>query len=133
MNKSLKIYSQVIQACFILTEFSVTVKSTKGLNISRVSGVFTVPRDGVYLITFSYQGENDPGEVTYVYIYKNGAQMVETRHNTYYSSGGSGKVWFTGGRTVYQRLEAGDTLTLQTGRVDGDMWHIMFCVEFINN
>ena len=95
--------------------------------------MFTVPRAGVYLITFSYQGSNDPGEYTYVYIYKNGASLDETRHYTYYNSGSSGQVVSTGGRAVYLRLEAGDTLTLQTYTVTGSMWHIMFCIEFINN
>ena len=105
----------------------------KGLNISRVSGVFTAPRAGVYLVTFSYRGGIDPSEQTNVYLHHNGVRLDETLHNTYYGNGGSGYVRSTGGRAVYLRLEAGDTLTLQTGTVTGNMYHIMFCVQFINN
>ena len=94
--------------------------------------MFTAPRAGVYLITFSYQGNNEPGEGTTVFIYKNGAES-ETQHDTYYSRDGSGWVDSTGGRAVYHRLEAGDTLTLQTGTVTGTMGFIMLCVQFINN
>ena len=95
--------------------------------------MFTAPRAGVYLITFSYRGTNDPGERTYVFIYKNGNKLNETVHFTNYSSDGYGEVQSTGGRAVYQRLEAGDTLTLQTETVSGDMYRVMFCVQFINN
>ena len=95
--------------------------------------MFTAPRAGVYLITFSYLVSNDPGEATYVYICKNGAEMSSTQHYTSYRDGGYGLVGSTGGRAVYQRVEAGDTLTLQTSGVTGSMRDIIFCVEFINN
>ena len=98
-----------------------------------VSEVFTAPRAGVYMISFSYEARNDPGEGTWVYVYKNSGQMRETGHHTYYRSGGSGRLGFTGGRTLYQSLEAGDTITLQTGGMSGEMYDIMMCVEFINN
>ena len=91
--------------------------------------MFTAPHDGVYLTTFSYRGSNDPGEATWVYIYKNGSKLSETLHQTYHNTG-YGRVGFTGGRAVYQRLEAGDTLTLQTTAVTDTMYKIMFCVEF---
>jgi len=97
------------------------------------TGVFTAPRAGVYLVTFSYMGSNDPGELTFVYLYLNGAILGETQHYTRYSSAGSGRVESTSGRAVYQRLGAGDTLTLRTGIVTDEMYRIMFCVQFINN
>ena len=84
------------------------------------------------MISFSYEARNDAGEQTEVYVYKNSGQMGETGHYTYYSSGGRGRVRSTGGRTLYQSLEAGDTITLQTG-VSGEIYNIMMCVEFINN
>ena len=93
--------------------------------------MFTAPRAGVYLITFSYVGQNDPEEETRAYLYTNGQRLDETFHYTYYS-GGSGRVESTGGRSVYQKLEAGDILTLQTSYVTGNMGNIMFCVQFIN-
>ena len=97
-----------------------------------ISGKFTAPRAGVYLITYSYRGSNDPGEGTYVYIYKDGVKLVETENSNYYSSGGSGWMTSTGGRAVYQRLEAGNTIHLGTSTVSGQMSRIILCVEFIN-
>ena len=94
-----------------------------------ISGKFTAPRAGVYLITFSYEG----GEWSEVYIYKDGVKLQETKHKTYYNSAGYGQVTSTGGRAVYQRLEAGSTIHLGTDRVDGEMYRIILCVQFINN
>merc|ERR1719431_1115250 len=87
------------------------------------TGVFTAPRAGVYLITFNYISHNDPGEYSYVYLHLNGASLgEETLHYTLKSHGGTSHVRSTGGRAVYQRVEAGDTLSLQTtGTVTGDM------------
>lgn len=96
--------------------------------------MFTAPFPGVYLITFSYKSYNDVGEINRVYIHKNGVIVSETLHETYYNLASNGKVGSTGGRSVYQRLEAGDTLTLQTDdTLTGDMTWIIFCVQFINN
>ena len=96
--------------------------------------MFTAPRAGVYLITFSYYTRNDDGESTFANVYHNGVDIGETRHKTSYigGSGAAGYVYSTGGRAVYQRLEAGDTITLQTSTMTGDMYNIMFCVQFIN-
>ena len=95
--------------------------------------MFTAPRAGVYLVTFSFESRNDPDEETSVWMHLNGARLEETQYVTWYYTGGSGAVYSTGGRAVYLRLGAGDTLTLQTGRLDGNMWDIMFCSEFTNN
>ena len=83
----------------------------------------------MYLITFSYEG----GEWSEVYIYKDGVKLQETKHKTYYNSAGYGQVTSTGGRAVYQRLGAGNTIHLGTGTVDGKIYHILMCVQFINN
>ena len=106
--------------------------SERLINIANVSGVFTAPRAGVYLITFSYWSNIGPDEATRAYLYTNGQKLYETVHYTGYSSDGSGQVVSTGGRSVYQKLEAGDTITLQTEYVGGGMDYIMFCVQFIN-
>lgn len=97
------------------------------------SGQFTAPHAGVYLITFSYRGYNDPSEWTSAYIHKDGERLGETHHITSNREGGSGVTRSTAGRAVYQRLEAGDTITLQTGTMTGDMYRIIMCVEFRNN
>ena len=103
------------------------------INIILISGVFTAPRAGVYLITFSYYSYNGSGELTLAYLFTNGQRLDETEHNNYYTGDGSGRVQSTSGRAVYQKLEAGDTITLQTGAVTGYMGEIMLCVQFINN
>ena len=120
------------------------------INISRISGKFTAPLAGVYLVTFSYQATNDPEERTYAYLYKDGIRLKETQHHDFLS--GSGPYAHvqssTSGRAVYQYLEAGSTIHLQADYVNGggmlnaifgesrwvgDMSNIILCVEFVNN
>ena len=96
-----------------------------------IPGVFTAPRAGVYLITCSYQCGNQPGQVTIVSLYKNGAMMKGIKDYSGYNI--NSELWSTGGRAVYQRLEAGSTIHLGTDTVKGNMGHIILCVEFINN
>ena len=98
-----------------------------------ISGVFTAPRAGVYLITYSYKGRVQDEEHTFVYIYKNGSKLAQTEHSTDMSKHGYGKVTSTGGRSVYQRLEAGDTIRLQADDATGHLWRLLFCIQFINN
>ena len=66
-------------------------------------------------------------------IYKNGARLAETLHNTGYGSGGSGVVRSTSGRSVYQRLQAGHTINLHAGTEADYIYRILFCIQFINN
>ena len=94
--------------------------------------MFTAPCAGVYLITFSFRSANEHGEVTEALLYTNGQMLPETYHDTYYY-GGSGQVVSTGGRSVYQRLEAGDTINLHAGHLSGYIYRILFCIQFINN
>ena len=103
------------------------------INISLISGVFTAPLAGVYLITFSYMSGNDPNEFTNVHVHKNSQEVSETRTYTYYPTYSTGQMWSTVGRAVYQKLEAGDTINLHATWVQGGMQDIMFCVQFINN
>ena len=95
--------------------------------------MFTAPHTGVYLITFSYRSDTDPGESNNVYMYEDGVRLLDTDLSSYYNRGGRGKVRSTGGRAVYKRLDAGSTIHLGTGAVKGNMGHIILCVEFINN
>ena len=98
-----------------------------------ISGQFTAPRAGVYLITFSYRISVEPNEGIWVNLYKDGIRITGTVQRTYYSNGGHGYVNSTGGRVVYQRLEAGNTIHMQTGRMFGWMGNIIMCVEFVSN
>ena len=102
---------------------------------SHISGKFTVPHDGVYMITFSYQSTNDPGEGTYVFLKKDGVKVQDNaaRHWTGYSSDGSGTVFSTGGRAIYQRLEAGNNIYLETTTGTDTMYYITMCVQFLHD
>ena len=87
----------------------------------------------MYLITFSYSSNNSPNQRTDVYIHKDGVRLQDAYHTAYYGSDVSGWVGSLGGRTVYQRLKAGNTIHLQSGTVTGHVWGLILCVEFINN
>ena len=86
----------------------------------------------MYLISYSYRSYIDSGEDINIHFYKNGVRLPETYYNVYYN-GGSGKVVSTGGRSLYKRLKPGDTLHLGTDWLNGHMFGIILCVEFINN
>ena len=98
-----------------------------------ISGEFSAPLAGVYSISFSVQGYNDAGERNWVYVAKNGVNLEETEHETFYTGSGArnARVGFTSGRTIYQILEAGDKISLKTGTVDDGLVRILFCVEFV--
>ena len=93
--------------------------------------MFTAPRAGVYLITCSYQCGNQPGQVTIVSLYKNGAMMKGIKDYSGYNI--NSELWSTGGRAVYQRLEAGNTIYMQTASMSGRLDNILLCVEYLHN
>ena len=101
--------------------------------------MFTAPHSGIYLITFSYQGTNDDNEETYVWVLKDGAKIHETQLAIYNYIGNGrlpsafGRISSTSGLAVYQKLKAGNKITLHTAGVTGDMWNTNFCVEFLHN
>ena len=110
-----------------------------------ILGTFISPCAGVYLITFSYEG----GDATEVFLHKNGAKLSgETEREIVSSPGSFGfsasvewsrqYISSVGGRwasPVYQRLKAGDILTLKSHKLRGSskMNNIIMCVEFLNN
>ena len=51
----------------------------------------------------------------------------ESQHNTYYR--GEGEAQSLGSRSLYMRLEAGDTISLRTGQLGHGLFQITLCFE----
>merc|ERR550539_928354 len=88
---------------------------TGGLDIN--TGVFTVGQgySGVWEVTYSIQSNQKSGETNQADLYINGRKIDESHHGTRYNSGSSGEVLSLGTRSLYFRLESGDTISLRTG------------------
>ena len=95
-----------------------------------IAGVFTVPRAGLWRVSFSMESGVYTGQRNYAYIYHNNQRMEETQHWTYY--GGGGHIDYTGGREVMVRAQQGDTLHLGTTTVEYYFRYIIVCFEFLN-
>lgn len=119
--------------------------------LDRKTGVFTAPQAGVYLITFSLgiYVDTDDSSIKVV-VLKDGNEMITTASGlslgdgrTSISRGGQRTttksptiipVSTTGGRAVYQRLEAGNKISLKSVVLnDAKMGGIWFCVQFVSN
>ena len=87
---------------------------TGGLDIN--TGVFTVGQGyaGTWEISYSMRSNQNSGEYNMAWLYINGEQIEESFYLTsYYDS--EGRVYSLGSRSLYMRLESGDTITLRTG------------------
>ena len=60
-------------------------------------------------------------------LYINGEKIEESFHNAYYG-GSEGAVGSVGSRSLYMRLESGDTISLRTGDVSY-LYEITLCFE----
>merc|ERR1711974_42538 len=89
---------------------------TGGLDIN--TGVFTVGHgfSGVWTVSYSIRSRQYSGEYNDAWLYVNGERIEESRHLTAYD-GSEGRVNSLGSRSLYMRLEAGDTISLRTGAV----------------
>ena len=98
-----------------------------GLDIT--TGVFTVGHgfSGVWTVSYSMRSYQSSGEYNYAWLYINGEQIEESEHVTYYS-GSEGWVGSLGSRSLYMRLEAGDTISLRTGLIE-ELAKITLCFE----
>ena len=99
--------------------------------VSTFSGIFTTPQAGTWSISYSLYSTPDPGNTNAVFLYKNGEQIPESIHTAGHM-GGSGHMWFTGGRTVLLSLDVGDTLWLQTEYNNEPSQKILICYEYIS-
>ena len=111
----------------IITYDTLTISSMSGvaggLNIK--TGVFTAGLSGVWSVSYSLKSRQYSGDEASLYL--NGDHLVESSHDTFHS----GEVRSLGGRTLYMRLQSGDSLTLGTGSVrNGGLYQITLCFEF---
>ena len=101
---------------------------TGGLDIN--TGVFTVGQgySGVWEVSYTIRSGQNSGEHNLAFLYINGEPIYESIHETAYT-GSEGGVASLGSRSLYMRLESGDTISLRTGTDDGDLYHITLCFE----
>ena len=87
---------------------------TGGLDI--LTGVFTVGHgfSGVWTVSYSITSVSTSESANQAWIYLNGEKIEESRHLTYITAW---TVQSLGARTLYMRLEEGDTVTLRTEAV----------------
>ena len=101
---------------------------TGGLDIN--TGVFTVGQgfSGVWQISYSIKSLQYSGDYNQAWLTINGEHIEESYHDTYYGNS-EGYVNSLGSRSLYMRLEAGDTISLKTGSVGYGLYHITLCFE----
>ena len=100
---------------------------TGGLDIN--TGVFTVGQgySGVWEVTYTITSNQQSGETNQADLYINGRKIEESHHGTRYKDS-QGEVLSLGSRSLYLRLEAGDTVTLRTGTVR-ELFQVSLCFE----
>lgn len=87
-----------------------------------------MPVSGAWKISYSLESDVDSGEYNDCWLYLNGVQLTETKHDTYSASG---RVNFTGGRVVTVEASAGDKIEIRATRMDGSYGFILYCAEYI--
>ena len=95
-------------------------------------GIFTAPLAGTWSISFSLFSDPEPGDYNWIYLYKNGQQIPETRHYNGHSEDGAGYMGFTGGRNVFLSLDAGDTVELRPEHLGEITRRILICYEYVS-
>jgi len=106
--------------------YSSTNTEGGGLDIS--TGVFTAPHGGSYTVYWDTSAVLHHGEYVRIYLQKNGENIKESRHYSYYG-GPSGVVRDQGGRTIIVYLGVGDTLQLYRYDGSGEIFYTTFCVS----
>ena len=87
-----------------------------------------MPISGSWRVSFSMRSRVDSGEDNRAWINVNGRSVYETE---YYTSSSSGVVTSTGGRELTLQASAGDSITLETNRLDGYFYEVQTCFDFI--
>ena len=120
------------------SEVRLTFESTSGLkkrNVSRGldirTGVFTVEEGhgGIWSVSYSIKSQQHSGETNTAYLYLNDRRVEESHHFTSYY--GQVYVESLGARTLYLRLEAGDSLTLRTGKLGWGLYDTLLCLHLL--
>ena len=76
-------------------------------------------------ISYTIRSVQYSGEHNYAWLYINGEEIAESYHETAYDGSG-GSVRSLGSRSLYMRLESGDTISLRTG---AGLGYITLCFE----
>ena len=84
---------------------------------------------GAWKISFSLYSYLGSHAANYAFLYLNGTQLEETRHDTYNQVG---QVVTTGGRSLILEVSAGDNITLGTSDMYGVYFRIHFCADYIS-
>ena len=100
---------------------------TGGMDIN--TGVFTVGQGyaGTWGISTTIRSYGESGKFNNAWLYINGEQIAESYHLTGYTDS-EGGVWSLGSRSLYMRLEAGDTISLRAGGIR-ELQYITLCFE----
>ena len=87
--------------------------------------------NGVYKVSFSFMSIVDTNDDNFVYVFVNDQQVPESIHSTYNAN--SERVTSTGGRVILLSLMQGYTVHLATSAVQGYLYEIMTCVEYVSH
>ena len=98
-----------------------------GLDIK--TGVFTVGQgfSGIWEVNYGTGSNQNSGDNNFVFLYLNGQKIEESVHETFYNSD-AGYVAGLGSRSLYMRLETGDTLSLRAEDINS-LDQITVCFE----
>ena len=83
---------------------------------------------GTWRLTYSLTSIVHNGEVNYCFLYLNGEELFETKHDTYSASG---QVTSTSGRVMTVEASAGDKIEIRTTRMDGAYYDTLYCAKYI--
>ena len=98
-------------------------------------GIFTSPKSGVWLVSFSLVSAVSHLGDNWVWVYVNKKILGGTENRVKSASlnqGGEEYIVSSGGRTLFLSLNKGDTVSLKTGVVSDSVWHVNTCFHFVS-
>ena len=87
-----------------------------------------MPVSGIWKVSFSLQSRVYSGQENIVYLYHNNEAVIWSLHKT--RSSNDREVFSTGGREIILDARKGDTISLRTTRLEGDLFEILLCLEY---
>ena len=99
------------------------------IKITCNTGVFTVGHgfSGVWAITYTIKSTQVSGDLNYAWLTINGEHIEESTHYTNYGNSEE-YVNSLGSRSLYMRLQSGDTISLRAG-ASHYFYQITLCFE----
>merc|ERR1711915_1023852 len=123
--------STTVQSSYIAYDsifYSRTNEMTQEGGLNLVTGEYTAPWPGTYIITYSLYSRKDAGDPwVEIYLHKNGGRLTETVHFSSFI-GTSGGAYDQGGRTAILHLDRGETVALECVDCSGEVAQVLFCV-----